>query len=147
MMFSKKKIGRNVLRKYEGTNLLFFLFFILALGVFVSWIFQSFRSPNTFTPKEAAEEGILSEAVTPESETCVFYLGTRLSERNHQYRSRADVPPTDDGLVTGLFGIPGVDVVVVDQKLIMLQKSSSARWEKIRPSAREVIEDHLHMHQ
>ncbi len=146
-MFSRKKAGRTVLKKYEGTNLVFFLFFILALGAFVSWVFQSFKSPNAITPDESAGEGILSEVVTPDSETCVFYLGTRLSERNHQYRSRADIPPTDDGLVAGLFGIPGVDVIVVDQKLIMLQKAPLARWEKIRASAREVIKGHLHMHQ
>ncbi len=146
-MPNRKKSGRNVLKKYEGTNLVFFLFFILALGVFVSWVFQSFRSPNAITTEEPAGEGILSEVVTPGSETCVFYLGTRLSERNHQYRSRADIPATDDGLVAGLFGIPGVDVLVVDQKMIMLQKEPLARWEKIGPSAREVIRAHLHLHQ
>ncbi len=146
-MFSRKRVGRNILKKYEGTNLLFFLFFILALGVFVSWVFQSFKSPNAIAPNEPSDEGIVSEVVTPESETCVFYLGTKLSESNHQYRTRADIPPTDDGLVAGLFGIPGVDVVVIDQKLVMLQKSPLARWEKIGPSVREVIKDHLHMHQ
>ncbi len=141
------KSGRHVLRRYEGTNLLFFLVFILALGVFVAWVFRSYKSPNAVIPSEPDDRGILSEVVTPGSETCVFYLGTKLSETNRQYRSRTDIPVTDDGLVAGLFAIPGVDVIVVDQKLVMLQKTSMVRWEKIQPSAREVIKSHLHMHQ
>ncbi len=146
-MSNGQKAGRHVLRKYEVTNLLFFLAFILALGIFVVWVFQSFRSPNAVVPRESAEEGILSEVVTPGSETCVFYLGTKLSETNHQYRSRTDIPPTDDGFIAGLFGIPGVEVVIVDQKMVMLQKAPHLRWERIQPSAREVIKSHLHMHQ
>lgn len=146
-MSNPTKSGRHVLRRYEGTNLLFFLVFILALGVFVAWVFRSYKSPNAVTPSEPDNRGILSEVVTPGSETCVFYLGTRLSETNRQYRRRTDIPVTDDGFVAGLFAIPGVDVVVVDQKLVMLQKTSMVRWEKIQPSAREVIKSHLHMHQ
>jgi len=42
--------------------------------------------------------------------------------------------------------VNGVVEVVVDQKLIILQKSPSARWETIESSAREVIRNHLHMH-
>ncbi|HYK91859.1 MAG TPA: NifU N-terminal domain-containing protein [Acidobacteriota bacterium] len=146
-MTNRQKAGRHVLRRYEGGNLLFFLGFILALGIFVSWVFQSYRSPNAVVPPESPEKGILSEIVTPGSETCVFYLGTKLSETNHRYRSRTEIPATDDGLVAGLFGIPGVEVIVVDGKMLMLQKSPLTRWERIQPSAREVIKSHLHMHQ
>jgi hypothetical protein len=148
-MFTRQRVPRkNVLRRYEGTNLLFFLVFILALGLFVSWVFKSFRSPNAVAVDTSSdEEGILSEVITPGSETCVFYLGTKLSETGHQYRSRTEIPATDDGLVAGLFGIPGVEVVVIDGKMVMLQKAPPVRWERIQPNAREVIKSHLHMHQ
>jgi hypothetical protein len=148
-LFTKQRVAKNnVLRKYEGTNLLFFLAFILALGLFVTWVFKSFRSPNAVVVDTSADEaGILSEVVTPGSETCVFYLGTKLSETSRQFRSRTEIPVTDDGFVAGLFAIPGVEVVVIHGKMVMLQKAPQVRWERIQPNAREVIKSHLHMHQ
>lgn len=146
---SKKPEARkgNVLRKYEGTNLLFFLIFVIALGVFVALVFQSYKNPGEEPSKKSANgNGIVSEVISPSAESCIFYLGTRLSESSLRYRSRLDIPVTDDGLARDLFAISGVAEVIVDQKLIILRKSPSAHWEAIQPSAREIINNHLHMH-
>ena len=136
----------NSLRRYEGMNLLVFLGFILALGVFVSYVFQVYRTAGQRPPKETDENGIVSEVVSTTAESGLFYLGTKLSESSHVYRKLADIPATDDGLVNGLLAIPGVVEAQVDQRLIVLRKSPSAHWEEIQPSAREVINKHLHMH-
>jgi hypothetical protein len=138
----------NILKRYEGTNLLFFLVFVIALGLFVSLVFNSYRNSGERPSAESADDnGIVSEVVSDAAESCIFYLGTKLSESSHAYRSQMDISVTDDGLVKELFAISGVVRVLVDQKLVMLQKSPSARWETIQPSAREVISKHLHMHQ
>ncbi len=137
----------NVLRRYEGTNLLFFLAFAVVLAGFVAWVFQSYRSPGVETSDDSAEgKGVVSELISPD-DSCIFYLGTKLSESGRRYRGNAEIPPTDDGLIRDLFGIEGVTGVVVDQKMIILQKWPAARWEAIQPMAKEVINNHLHMHQ
>jgi len=146
-MLSKSKAPRrNVLGKYEGTNLLFFMGFILVLGVFVAWVFHSYKSRNDRPPRTMVDDGIVTEAVSEASGTCLFYLGTKLSETNHKYTGQKDIPITDDGLVRDLFAISGVVEVTVDQRLIVLQKAPSAHWEAIQPGAREVIRNHLHLH-
>ena len=142
---SRKK--GDVLRKYEGANLLFFLAFAVVLTGFVAWVFQSYRNPGDNAPEETGDSsGVVSEVVSPD-ESCIFYLGTRLSESGRRYRGKIEIPATDDGLVRELFGIDGVTGVVVDQKMIILQKWPTARWEAIQPRAKEVINSHLHMHQ
>jgi len=134
------------LQRYEGMNLLFFLGCILALGIFVSYVFQIYRTAGQRPPKATDENGIISEIVSTTAESGLFYLGTKLSESSRVYRKLAEVPATDDGLVRGLFAISGVVEVQVDQRLIVLRKSPSAHWEEIQPSAREIINHHLHMH-
>lgn len=135
----------NALRRYEGMNLLFFLGFVLALGVFVAFVFNSYRLAGERDSDSSAEGGgILQEAASPESNSCIFYLGTRISESNNVYRSSLDVPVTDDGLVNGLFGIAGVTEVVINKKTVILQKLPSVSWETIQPRARELINKHLH---
>jgi hypothetical protein len=142
---SRKK--RNVLRRYEGANLLFFLAFAVVLAGFVAWVFQSYRDPGVVTPEESGEGGgVVSELISPD-DSCIFYLSTKLSESGRRYRGKAEIPPTDDGLVRNLFGVEGVTGVVVDQKMVILQKWPTARWEAIQPQAKEVINSHLHMHQ
>jgi Scaffold protein Nfu/NifU N terminal len=137
----------NVLRKYEGANLLFFLAFAVVLAGFVAWVFQSYRSPRIETFDESAEgNGVVSELISPD-DSCIFYLSTKISESGRRYRGKAEIPPTDDGLIRDLFGIEGVTGMVVDQKMVILQKSPAARWEAIQPMAKEVINNHLHMHQ
>lgn len=137
----------NVLRRYEGMNLLFFLSFAVVLAGFVAWVFHSYRNPRIETSDESAEgNGVVSELISPD-DSCIFYLSTRISESGRRYRGKAEIPPTDDGLIRDLFGIEGVAGVVVDQKMVILQKWPAARWEAIQPMAREVINNHLHMHQ
>lgn len=134
------------LQRYEGMNLLFFLGCILVLGVFVSYVFQVYRTSGQKPPKATDENGIISEVVSTSAESGLFYLGTRLSESSRVYRKLTEVPESDDGLVKGLFAIPGVVEVQVDQRLIVLRKAPSAHWEEIQPGAREIINRHLHMH-
>jgi hypothetical protein len=137
----------NVLKKYEVTNLLFFLIFIGALAVFVAVVFKSYGDSDKKPARSEKDNGIVSEVVSPTADLCLFYLGTQVSTSNRRYSTILEIPATDDGLVRGLFALSGVTEVLVNQKLIVLQKSPSARWETIRPGAREVISQHIHMHQ
>lgn len=137
---------KGSLKSYEGTNLLFFLGFIIILGVFVSYVFQIYRTAGLRPPKETDEKGILSEVISTTAESGLFYLGTKLSESSRVYRKLGDIPASDDGLVSGLLAISGVVEVQVDQRLIVLRKAPSAHWEEIQPQAREVIGKHLHSH-
>ncbi|NWG12681.1 MAG: NifU N-terminal domain-containing protein [Acidobacteria bacterium] len=139
---------RGSLKGYEGANLAFFLVFMVALGGFVWFYFTSFRSPNAPPPGDLAEGGgILSEVVEKESDMCVFTLGTQIVGSRRRYQGPQDIPVTDDGFVRGLFEIPGVAEVVLERKMVILQKFPSARWEKIQERARVVISRHLHAHQ
>lgn len=139
--------GRKSLRNYEAMNLLFFLLILVALGVFVSFVFQMYRlagqPPASSTPEEV---GIVAEVVSPASDSCIFYLGSTLFEADRAYGDPGEIPSTDDGLLQELFDISGVVEVEVKPKVIVLRKSPSARWEAILPGAREVINNHLHLH-
>ncbi len=88
----------------------------------------------------------MSESLSPESDVGVFYLGTKLSETTRQYRSRLEIPVTDDGLVRDLFALPGVEEVTINQAMIMLKKTTSSRWESIQPGVRIIVKNHLHLH-
>lgn len=139
-MFKRKPGARKKsLKGYEWTNLLVFLFFIGALAVFVSFVFQSYKHRGEKPTEEFADEGVLSTIVAPGSDTCIFYLGTKLSETNQTYRSRLEIPVTDDGFIRDLFAVEGVSEVVIDQRLVMIQRAPGARWEAIQPAVREVI--------
>ena len=142
---TKSKSGRQSLRDYEITNLLFFLCVIVALGLMVSIVFHYYGAPKD-DDVDGSEKGVISESLSTGSDVGVFYLGTKVSEASHQYRSRLEIPVTDDGLVRDLFAIPGVESVTIDQKMIMLKKTPSASWESIQPGVREIIRNHLHMH-
>jgi hypothetical protein len=76
----------------------------------------------------------------------MFYLGTKLSEVSRQFRSRLDIPVTDDGFLRELFDIPGVEEVTLDQRMLMIKKSASVRWESIQPAVRQTVRNHLHLH-
>jgi hypothetical protein len=142
-----KPRGKNILKEYEVTNLLFFLAFVISLGVFVWWVFHSYDNPVQSYPKKPFDEkGILSEAVFSQSDSCLFYMGTELSESEKSYRSEKDVPTNDDGFIADLIKIPGVSQVIVDKKQVVLRKTPSGHWEAIQPMAREIITSHLHMH-
>jgi len=78
---------RRSLKKYELTNLLFFLGLIIALGVMVSFVFRYYGNRNQ-APEDESAQGVVSEAVSEGSDVGLFYLGTKLTETKHQYQSR-----------------------------------------------------------
>lgn len=142
-MSSRSVAGRRALKRYEGANVVFFVVFIGALGLFVAFVFNHYKNRNLPPPEEPV---ILSEAIVPGSESCVWNLGMKISQSAHICRGRMQIPITDDGFITSLFEIPEVLEVVVDQKMVMLRKSEAGNWDAIRPAAREIIERHLHLH-
>ena len=141
---AKSRSGRS-LKKYELTNLLFFLGLIAALGLVVTFVFRHYGMQNQGASEESAA-GIVSEAVGSGSDVGLFYLDTKLSETTLRYRSRLEIPATDDGLVRDLFALPGVEEITIDQKVIILKKNGSARWESIQPGVRRIVKEHLHIH-
>jgi hypothetical protein len=142
---TNRKFGRGTLAQYELSNLLFFLVLIAALGVLVALVFNHYRTLNQ-GPSEEGDIGIVSEALDSTSDVGMFYLGTKIAETSYQYRNRIEIPVTDDGFLKGLFSLPGVEAVTINQKTIMLKKSTSARWETISPGVRRIVSNHLHIH-
>ena len=142
---SKAPAGRKSLKKYEVTNLLFFLTLIAALGILVSFVFRFYGTRNRESSDEA-QIGVVSDALGAGSDVGLFYLDTKLTETSRQYRSRLEIPATDDGLVRDLFAIPGVEEITVDQRMIVLKKNASARWESIGPGVKRIVKNHLHLH-
>jgi hypothetical protein len=139
------KAGRRSLKKYEITNLLFFLTLIIGLGVLVTFVFRYYGTRNQ-EPAGDDGLGVVSEALNPGSDVGMFYLGTKLSETTYHYRNRLEIPATDDGLIGELFSLPGVEEITLDQRIIILRKSPSAHWERIQPEVREIVKRHLHLH-
>lgn len=137
--------SRRSLKKYEISNLLFFLVLIIALGVLVAFVFRYYGTRNN-EPEPDADMGVVSDSLSPGSDVGMFYLGTKLAETSHQYRSRLEIPVTDDGFVKDLFDLPGVEEITLDQKIIVIRKSTSARWEAIQPGVRRIVKAHLHIH-
>ncbi|MGA2262740.1 MAG: NifU N-terminal domain-containing protein [Acidobacteriota bacterium] len=134
---------KGTLKGYEARNLVVFLCFILALGGVGAIVFQIYKNKDKVPPKEIDPTGIMDEVVSSTSSSCYFYLGTKVSETTHKYHTRQDVPPTDD-LAKGLFNIPGVIEVTIDNTMVVLQKAPKAHWEEIRPAARDIIIAHIH---
>jgi hypothetical protein len=139
------KAGRRSLKRYEITNLLFFLAIIVALGVLVSFVFRYYGTRNQ-EPSSESEMGVISDALDSRSDVGLFYLGTKLSETSLQYRSRLDIPITDDGLAKELFSLPGVEEVTINQKIIIVKKSASSSWDGIRSGVQRIVKNHLHIH-
>jgi hypothetical protein len=139
------KGGSRTLKKYERTNLLFFLFIIVILGVLVSFVFRHYGTRDIVVEEES-EMGVIGDSLSDGSDVGVFYLGTKLSETTLEYRSRLDVPVTDDGFLREMFDLPGVEEITLNQKTIMVRKSNSIRWESIRPGVRRIVKSHLHIH-
>jgi hypothetical protein len=133
------------LKKYELNNLLFFLVLIIALGVLVSFVFRFYGNRNQSLEEESSQ-GVISEAVSEGSDVGLFYLGTKLVETKHQYQSRLQIPATDDGLVRDLFNLSGVEEITIDQKIIIVKKNGSVRWDSIKAGVRDIVQAHLHMH-
>ena len=143
-MKKSRAMGKS-LKKYEITNLLFFLVLIVALGVLVSFVFRYYGTRNQ-QPSEENVIGVIDEALSEGSDVGLFYLDTRLSETTRQYRSRLEIPATDDGLVRDLFNLPGIEEVTVDQQTIILKKNGSTRWDAIESRVRQIVKNHLHTH-
>lgn len=142
---SKSAGGRKSLKKYEVTNLLFFLVLIVALGALVSFVFRYYGTRNQ-APEEESDPGVISDACSEGSDIGFFYLGTKLSEVTLQCRSRLDIPATDDGLIRDLFNLQGVEEVTVDKTTILIKKNGSSRWESIQMGVRDIVRNHLHIH-
>jgi hypothetical protein len=140
-----RSAGRKSLKKYEITNLLFFLTLIVALGVLVSFVFRFYGTRNKESSNEGAL-GIVSEVLGQGSDVGIFYLDTKISETTRQYRSRLEIPATDDGLIAELFALPGVEEITIDQRMIVLRKNGSVRWESIGPGVHRIVKNHLHLH-
>lgn len=136
---------KRSLKKYEITNLLFILVLILALGVLVTFVFRYYGQRGMESSGDNAV-GVVSDAVGAGSDVGAFYLDTKLSETIHLYRSAMEVPVTDDGFIRALFALPGVEEVRIDQKVLMITKYNSARWEPIQSGVRRIVKDHLHLH-
>ena len=141
---AKSRSGKS-LKGYELTNLLFFLVLIVAFGVLVTFVFRHYGTRNQ-EQSEGDAVGVVSEAVGSGSDIGLFYLDTKLSERTLRYRSRLEIPATDDGLMRDLFALPGIEEVTIDPKVIILKKNGSARWESIQAGVRRIVKEHLHIH-
>ena len=142
---SVPKGGRRSLKRYEITNLLFFVTIIAVLGILVTFVFRHYGTRNQNIPGEAGA-GVISAALSEGSDVGVFHLGTKLSETSLQYRSRLEIPVTDDGLIAELFSLPGVEEVTVNQRVIMIRKSGSVSWRNIQPGVDRIVKEHLHIH-
>ena len=136
---------KRSLNKYEITNLLFFLAIVVALGVMVTFVFRYYGTRDQ-KPAEETDMGVVSDALSDGSDVGLFYLGTKLSETSHQYRSRLDIPVTDDGLLRELFSLPGIEEITLDQRIIVVKKNVSVRWDSIQPGVRRIVKSHLHIH-
>jgi hypothetical protein len=148
MSGNPKPYKGRALKGYEASNVLFLLAALIAFGALFTYVLKNYRSPSASDRKAtAAGIGILNEVFSPDNETCVFYLSAPLSAASRAYRSKLDIPATDDGLIAGLFDLPGVTEVVVNQKVVMIKKSPAARWEVVQSGAREIISAHPHLHQ
>ena len=139
------KAGSRSLKRYEVTNLLFLLTIAAVLIVVGGLVFNHYRSINK-PPSQESDLGVVSEALNPGSDVGMFYLGTAISETSLQYKSRLEIPVTDDGLVRDLFALPGVEEVTIDRTMIILRKIPSTRWENIQPGVRRIVSNHLHPH-
>ncbi len=136
------KAGGKSLKKYEATNLLFFLTLIAVLGILVTFVFHYYESKNRIVSDES-KTGVISQVTGEQSDIGIFYLGSRISETSLQYKSRLEIPVTDTGLVRELFSLPGVDEVTINQRTIMIKKSSAVRWSSIVPGVHRIVETYL----
>ena len=109
--------NKNKLIAYELKNFAFFVILILVLGIFVTWVMQNYKiRGKDWASESEGEKGILSEGVSPVGDTCIFYVGTNLSETTHKYLNQMEIPLTDDGFIAGFFEIPGLNSVIVNKK-------------------------------
>ena len=142
---STARSGRRSLKKYELSNLLFFVALIVAFGVLVTFVFRFYGTRNT-EPESDSDSGVVSESLSDASDVGMFFLGSKITETNHQFRSRLEIPVTDDGFLRELFDLPGVEEITLNQTSILVRKNTSTRWGSIQPGVHRIVKAHLHLH-
>jgi hypothetical protein len=136
--------SKGSLKGYELTNLLFFLVIIVVLVGGCWWVFYHIGTKDRVVVKEI-DPGISSEQTT--EDIALFYLeGLHIVGVTRSYRSRLEIPSTDDGLIRGLFDLPGVEEITIQPQLIILKKNGTVSWDKLREPVRGIIKNHLHSH-
>jgi len=113
--------GRRSLKKYELTNLLFFLVLIVALGVVVTFVFRHYGTRN-MGPVGEAEWASCRNRWDSGSDVGMFYLGADLSETKPSVPQPVGHSVTDDGFLKELFSLPGVEEITVGQEDYRYQK-------------------------
>ncbi len=142
---NKSRAPRRSLKKYEYSNLLFILVLIIALGILVTFVFR-YYGRRGMEDSSGDAVGVVSDAIGARSDVGIFYLDLKVSEPTRRYRSPIEIPVTDDGFLRDLFALQGVEEVTIDQKVIMIKKYPSARWEPIQSGVRRIVKNHLHIH-
>ena len=91
------------------------------------------------------DPGIAQELIN--DDIAVYYLeGFRIVGITRQYRSRLEIPSTDDGFIRSLFDLPGVEELTVEPNVIMVKKNGTVTWDKLSGPIRSIITSHLHSH-
>ena len=136
--------SKGSLKGYELTNLMFFLVLIIVLAAGCWWVFYHIGTKDRVVVVEV-DPGISSEQTT--DDIALFYLeGFHIVGMSRTYRGRLEIPSTDDGLIRGLFDLPGVEELVIEPKLVIVKKNGTVEWNKLSGPIRNVINNHLHSH-
>jgi len=136
--------SKGSLKGYELSNLLFFLVLIVVLGGGCWWVLYHYGTKDRIIIVDP-EPGIASEHIT--DDIAVFYLeGFRIVGVTRQYRSRLEIPSTDDGFIRSLFDLPGVEELTVEPNVVMVKKNGTIAWDKLSGPIRDIINNHLHSH-
>ena len=136
--------SKGSLKGYELTNLLFFLVLIVVLGAGCWWVFYHIGTKDRIVVVDAAP-GISLEVTT--DDIAMFYLeGFNIVGMSRTYRSRLEIPSTDDGFIRGLFDLPGVEELVIEPKLVIVKKNGTVNWDKLSGPVSDIIKKHLHSH-
>ena len=135
--------SKKSLKGYELNNLLFFLAMIIVLGG-VCWIFYGLVTKNPDAVKDV-DPVITSETTT--GDIAVFELdGFNIVGMSRTYRSRLEIPVTDDGLIKGMYDLPGVEEIVLEQRRVIVKKNGTIEWNKLSGPITDILKEHLHSH-
>ena len=136
--------SKGSLKGYEFSNLLFFLVLIIVLGGGCWWVLYHYGTKDRVIVVDV-EPGIATEIIN--DDIAAFYLeGFRIIGVSQIYDSRLKIPSTDDGLLRGLFDLPGVEEIVLEPQLIIVKKNGDVTWDKLSGPIRNLVKEHLHSH-
>jgi len=136
--------SKGSLKGYEFSNLLFFLGLIIVLGGGCWWVLYHYGTKDRIVVVDP-DPGISSELIN--DDIAAYYLeGFRIVGVTRQYRSRLEIPSTDDGLIRGLFDLPGVEELTIQPQLVMLKKNGTVSWDILSGQIRDILNNHLHSH-